>query len=132
LPAANDDGRGDQQKEAEMAPQLVRPVQPQNPVQSPMSAPVPGEPPASVTPPAPSVTRREWIGYLVWGTLAVIVTVFELLAWLDKSTYFPTISETAGNLQARHNWTAMPILAGLTVLGARIVFYPWPFSRSES
>ena len=79
------------------------------------------------------VTSREWRGYIVWGLLAVVVTAFELRAFLDgDATPWPTLSESAGNLQARHNWTAMPILAGLVVLGARIVFYPWPFRRPES
>ena len=79
------------------------------------------------------VSRREWSGYIVWGLLAIVVAVFELVAFFDgDATPWPTLSETAGNLQARHNWTAMPILAGLSVLGARIVFYPWPFRKPES
>ena len=112
-------------------PSLTRPARSAAPAQSPMSAPNPWQPESSVEA-AGAVTKREWTGYLVWGTLAVIVTVFELLAFLDADMPFPTLSETAGNLQARHNWTAMLILAGLAVLGARIVFYPWPFRSSES
>lgn len=84
-------------------------------------------------PPLEAVTRREWRGYILWGSLAVVVAVFELLAAFDgDNTPWPTLSETAGNLQRRHEWTAMPILAGLAVLGARIVFYPWPFRKPES
>ena len=111
-------------------PLLVRRVQEASPEQAPISAPDPLTAQLTVDP--GPVTRREWTGYAVWGVLAVIVTVFELLAFLDADMPFPTLSETAGNLQARHNWTAMPILGGLAVLGARIVFYPWPFKKAES
>ena len=97
---------------------------------SPMAA---RDPAAAPTKPALGpVSSREWAGYAVWGILAAIVTAFELLAWRGRDIPFPTISETAFNLQTRHNWTAMPILAGLAVLAARITFYPWPFRRPES
>lgn len=109
---------------------LIRPLTEPEVKRSPMTA---RDPSVAPTPPQLGpVSRREWIGYAVWGTLAVIVTLFELLAWQDADIPFPTISETAFNLQTRHNWTAMPMLAGLAVLGARIVFYPWPFRRPES
>ena len=98
---------------------------------SPMAARDPSQAPEA--PEVGPVSGREWRGYLVWGFLAVVVTAFELTAFFDgDATPWPTLSETAGNLQARHNWTAMPILAGLAVLGARIVFYPWPFRKPES
>jgi hypothetical protein len=98
---------------------------------SPMAA---RDPSLAPEPPAlGAVTRREWRGYILWGVLAVVVAAFELTAAFDGDwTPWPTLSETAGNLQERHHWTAMPILAGLTVLGARIVFYPWPFKEPES
>jgi hypothetical protein len=109
---------------------LIRPATPPEVKRSPMAArdPTLGRDEPDVGP----VSRREWAGFIVWGTLAVVVTTFELLAWRGTNIPFPTLSETAGNLQARHNWTAMPILAGLVVLGARIVFYPWPFREAES
>lgn len=110
---------------------LTRPATEPEVKRSPMTARDP-----SLGPELPDigpVSRREWRGYIIWGILAVIVAAFELTAFLDgDATPWPTLSETAGNLQARHNWTAMPILAGLTVLGARIVFYPWPFRKAES
>ncbi len=109
---------------------LIRPAQEPEVKRSPMASRDPTL--ARDQPEVGPVSRREWSGYIVWGILAVIVTVFELLAWRGANIPFPTLSETAGNLQARHNWTAMPILAGLVVLGARIVFYPWPFRRAES
>lgn len=98
---------------------------------SPMAA---RDPSLAPEPPALGpVSRREWRGYIVWGILAVVVAVFELTAAFDgDKTPWPTLSETTGNLQRRHEWTAMPILAGLAVLGARIVFYPWPFRDPES
>ena len=109
---------------------LTRPATSPEVKRSPMASRDPTR--AQDQPEVGPVSRREWTGYIVWGILAVIVTVFELLAWRGTNIPFPTLSETAGNLQARHNWTAMPILAGLVVLGARIVFYPWPFRRAES
>ena len=109
---------------------LIRPATPPEVKRSPMAARDPTL--ARDEPDVGPVSRREWAGYVIWGILAVIVTVFELLAWRGTDIFFPTLSETAGNLQARHNWTAMPILAGLVVLGARIVFYPWPFGKAES
>jgi hypothetical protein len=109
---------------------LIRPATPPEVKRSPMAARDPTL--KRDEPDVGPVSRREWSGYIVWGILAVIVTAFELLAWRGTNIPFPTLSETAGNLQARHNWTAMPILAGLVVLGARIVFYPWPFREAES
>jgi len=79
-----------------------------------------------------AVSSREWRGYLIWGVLAVLVATFELTAAFDgDATPWPTLSRTAGNLQRDHHWTAMPILGGLAVLAARIVFYPWPFRQAE-
>jgi hypothetical protein len=78
-------------------------------------------------------TGRGLWGYLVWGVLALFVALFELLAAFDDdNTPWPTLSRTTGNLQDDYPVTAIPILAGLVVLGARIVFYPWPNRRSES
>ncbi|MGH3144015.1 MAG: hypothetical protein ACRDO9_12935 [Gaiellales bacterium] len=58
---------------------------------------------------------------------------FELTAAFDdKGTPWPTLSRTAGTLQEDIPLTALPILGGLVVLAARIVFYPWPSRKSES
>jgi hypothetical protein len=84
---------------------LIRPVTPPEVKRSPMAARDPTL--ARDEPDVGPVSRREWAGYIVWGILAVVITTFE-------------------------NWTAMPILAGLVVLGARVVFYPWPFREAES
>ena len=110
---------------------LVRPSTEAQPTQSPLSAPKPWLGQESTQP--GERTRREIWGYVVWGTLALFVALFELLAAFDDdNTPWPTLSRTAGNLQDDHSWTAIPILAGLVVLGARIVFYPWPNRESES
>jgi hypothetical protein len=110
---------------------LVRPARPAMPQQSPMSAPKPWLNPESVE--SDALGRREIRGYMLWGFLAVVVAVFELLAAYDgDATPWPTLSSTAGALQADHHWTALPILGGLVILTARIVFYPWPYRRPES
>jgi hypothetical protein len=73
------------------------------------------------------MTKLEW-GYVVWVVVGVVfVAVPELLASLGKRvTPWPTISETAGNLERRAHWVALLLLAGLVVLTVHIVFYPWP------
>ena len=72
------------------------------------------------------MTRREIWGYVFWGTMAVFITVMELLAQFGTTIPFPTISVTAANLAARHHWVSIVYLGGLVTLAARIVFYPWP------
>jgi hypothetical protein len=110
---------------------LVRPAREAQPQQSPMSTPKPWLSPESVEPGA--LDDREIGGYILWGVLAVVVAGFELLAAYDgDATPWPTLSSTAGTLQANHHWTALPILGALVVLGARIVFYPWPYRKPES
>jgi hypothetical protein len=97
--------------------------------QSPISTPRPELGLESTQPGA--LTRREVWGYVFWGAMAVFVTVIELLARFGTHTPFPTISQTAANLAARHHWVSMIYLAGLVTLGARIVFYPWPNRAAE-
>jgi hypothetical protein len=110
---------------------LVRPATEADLQQSPMSVPKPwlGE---QSTKPGP-LTRREIWGSVLWGLLSLVVLFFELTAAFDdKSTPWPTLSRTAGTLQEDIPLTALPILGGLAVLAARIVFYPWPSRKSES
>jgi hypothetical protein len=110
---------------------FVRPATEAQPTQSPLSGPKPWLTRESIQP--TQRTGRELWGYLVWGVLALFVALFELLAAFDDdNTPWPTLSRTTGNLQDDYPVTAIPILAGLVVLGARIVFYPWPNPRSES
>jgi hypothetical protein len=116
-----------------MKPQnlLVRPATEAELKQSPMSVPNPwlGE---QSTKPGP-LTRREKWGYGLWGVLSLVVLLFETLAAFDDdNTPWPTLSRTVGTLQDDIPLTALPILGGLVVLGARIVFYPWPNKSSES
>jgi hypothetical protein len=110
---------------------LVRPATEADLKQSPMSVPKPwlGE---QSTKPGP-LTRREIYGSVLWGLLSLVVLFFELTAAFDdKNTPWPTLSRTVGTLQDDFPLTALPILGGLTVLAARIVFYPWPSRSSES
>ena len=105
----------------------ARQAQPQ---QSPISAPEPWLGSESVQP--GPWTVREVYGYVLWGSIALIILVFECLAAFDsENTPWPTLSATAGKLQDDYHWTGIPILGGLVVLAARIVFYPWPNRRSE-
>jgi magnesium-transporting ATPase (P-type) len=105
----------------------ARQAQPQ---QSPISAPEPWLGPDSVE--SGPWTRRELFGYMLWGGIALVILVFECVAAFDGDrTPWPTLSSTAGNLQEDHHWTGLLILGGLSVLAARIVFYPWPNRRSE-
>ena len=98
----------------------ARQAQPQ---QSPISAPEPWLGPDSVE--SGPWTRRELFGYVLWGSIALVILVFECVAAFDgDSTPWPTLSSTAGNLQDDHHWTAVVILGGLSALAARIVFFP--------
>jgi hypothetical protein len=116
-----------------MKPQnlLVRPATEAELKQSPMSVPNPWLGKQSTKPGA--LTGREKWGFLLWGFLSLVVLLFETLAAFDdKDTPWPTLSRTAGTLQDDIPLTALPILGGLVVLAARIVFYPWPNRSSES
>lgn len=97
--------------------------------QSPISTPRPELGPES-TLPGPFTPREVW-GYVFWGTMALFIAVMELLARFGTNVPFPTVSQTAANVAARHPWVSMVYLAGLVTLGARIVFYPWPNRTSD-
>jgi len=99
------------------------------PLQSPISAPRPGFPPESVKPGAWS--RREILGYVVWGSIGLLIAVFELLAAFGKTTPWPTLSSTVGKLERDYPWVAIVVVSVIVVLGARIVFYPWPNRQAE-
>jgi hypothetical protein len=97
--------------------------------QSPISAPRPGLGPESIRP--GDLTWREVWGYVVWGGLGLLIAIFEGLAAFDTTTPWPTLSSTVGTLERDHPWFGIPVLATIVVLGARIVFYPWPNRRAE-
>jgi hypothetical protein len=58
------------------------------------------------------VGRREAWGYGVWLTFGLIVAVPELWAagWKDSAKW-PTISSTVGDLEYRHTWVALVVVA---------------------
>jgi magnesium-transporting ATPase (P-type) len=99
------------------------------PLQSPISAPRPGFGPETIEPGA--WTRREILGYVVWGSIGLVIAVFECLAAFGTTTPWPTLSSTVGKLERDHNWIAIVVLSVIVVLGARIVFYPWPNRQAE-
>jgi hypothetical protein len=102
----------------------------QRPLQSPISAPRPGLGADSVRPEQP-MPARELYGYVVWGAIAVLVLVMELLAAFTHGLAFPTVSKTIGDLERRHHWLKVVVLGGFVTLTARIVFYPWPNRRPD-
>ena len=72
------------------------------------------------------MTKQE-VGYVVWGLVAAIVVVPELLALFGSRVIpWPGLARTATNLEARFPKAAMLFLAGLAVLAVHLVFYPWP------
>jgi hypothetical protein len=76
-------------------------------------------------PAAVAAGGQERAGYIFWGVMAALVAIPELIAarW---HVPWPTISETVGHLERNHHWVRILVVAGLAVLSARIVFYPWP------
>jgi hypothetical protein len=110
---------------------LIRPAEEAYPQRSPMTARDPGLAPESLEP--GPLTPREVRGYVVWGFVAGFVAAFEILAAFDgDATPWPTLSRTAADLQERYALAGPLILGLLVVVAARIVFYPWPYRRSES
>ena len=67
------------------------------PLQSPISAPRPGFGPATIEP--GPWTRREILGYVVWGSIGIAVALFECLAAFGTATPWPTLSGTVGRLE---------------------------------
>lgn len=97
--------------------------------QAPISGPRPGLGPDSVQP--VPLTKRDLSGYVVWGTLGVLVAVFECLAAFDATTPWPTLSSTVGALERHHSWFGIIVLGSLVVLAVRILFYPWPYKEPD-
>jgi hypothetical protein len=97
--------------------------------QAPISGPRPGLGPDSVRP--GTLTRRDLSGYAVWGTLGILVAVFECLAAFDATTPWPTLSSTVGTLERHHSWVGIIVLGGLVVLAVRVLFYPWPYKEPD-
>jgi hypothetical protein len=70
------------------------------------------------------MSREIW-GYALWGALIGFGAIPELLAAFSKRVPWPTLSETAWNLEARSGWASIAFLAGLAVLTVHIVAR-WP------
>ena len=72
------------------------------------------------------MSKAEW-GYLVWGSIAVVVAIPELAAAVGREWVpWPGFVRTVVNLQRRVPWLAMAMLAGLAILVVHIIFHPWP------
>jgi hypothetical protein len=98
--------------------------------QAPISSPRPELGPESTE--AGRLTRRDLLGYVVWGTLGLVIGVIELLAALDATTPWPTLSSTVGGLQDDHSWVGIFVLGGIVVIAVRILFYPWPYRKPDA
>lgn len=62
-------------------------------------------------------TRREALGYVVWGSALVVFGVPEIWAAADGRKPWPTLSDTVGTIERDHDWTAILVVA-LLVFGA--------------
>jgi hypothetical protein len=71
------------------------------------------------------VTKFQF-GYIVWGSIGLIVAVPELLAVFGKNIPWPTLSTTSTTLMRDHPWVTIIVAAGLFVLMLHILLYPWP------
>jgi hypothetical protein len=70
---------------------------------------------------------EDQFGYVVWGILALIVAIPEVIAAFGREFVpWPGFARTVTHLQARIPWLAVVFLAAFAVLGVHIVFYPWP------
>jgi hypothetical protein len=68
------------------------------------------------------MTRAQY-GYLLWGCIALLVLVPELLAaFFGKHVPWPTLSETVGNLIGDTNgWAAIALVGGFAILLVHLV-----------
>jgi hypothetical protein len=70
---------------------------------------------------------EDQLGYVVWGILALIVAIPEVVAALGREWVpWPGFARTVTYLQARQPWLAAFVLAAFAVLVVHIIFYPWP------
>jgi hypothetical protein len=84
----------------------------------------------ALEPETPIPPREKW-GYVFWGILGTFILVTEAIAAFWEGFWVPTISGTTGHLERDHDWMKLIVLAGITILGARITFYPWPYRRID-
>jgi hypothetical protein len=74
------------------------------------------------------LSAKERVGYLVWGPIALVIGVTEILAALSKSMKnaipWPTISSTIGHLEARHHWVSVVVVATIAMVAFHAVAYP--------
>ncbi len=74
------------------------------------------------------MTAKEKLGYLVWGPIALVIGVTEILAALSESLQdsipWPTISSTIGHLESRHHWVYVVVVATIASVAFHAVSYP--------
>jgi hypothetical protein len=69
------------------------------------------------------VSRFERIGYVVWGTVALVVAIPEIAALAAHDVPWPTISGTIGHLEDLWHPTAVIVVAVIVVAAALAVGY---------
>jgi hypothetical protein len=72
------------------------------------------------------MSRDQW-GYLVWGILAAMVALPEIVAAIGREFVpWPGFVRTLVYLQARKPTLSMVLLGLFAVLVVHIIWYPWP------
>jgi hypothetical protein len=84
----------------------------------------------TLQPQHPMPPREKW-GYVFWGSLGAFILVTEALAAFWSDFPVPTISGTTGHLELTRHWVKLIVVGGITILAARIAFYPWPYKRLD-
>jgi len=70
---------------------------------------------------------EDQLGYVVWGVLAGMVAIPEILAAFGKELVpWPGFARTVVYLQARRPILTMVLLALFAILVVHIIWYPWP------
>lgn len=69
------------------------------------------------------MSRFERIGYVVWGTVALVVAIPEIAALAAQDVPWPTISGTIGHLEDLWHPTAVIVVAVIVVAAALAVGY---------
>jgi Na+/proline symporter len=78
------------------------------------------------------VGRFERIGYVVWGSVALVVAIPEIWALAVNDAPWPTISGTTGHLEDLWHPTAVFVVALIVVAAALAVGYGRPGERTPT
>lgn len=69
--------------------------------------------------------RREFMGYVVWGTMGIVIAIPEIWAAAGSGLPWQTISSTVGTGLARdHTWVSLIVILVLALVGYFSFRYP--------